>query len=323
MSDRALEDEVGRLAAIERMGGTIRASKRLRLLAEFAQEALRVPLVALTLVDEGRQRVCLSARGPLGDGPREAAFCDRTIRGREVLVVPDAAMDLRFADSPYVTGPPGIRAYLGAPLTTAEGYNLGALCAIDRRPRAFGRAEAALLASLARRSIEEIARDAPQRDPLTGALSDAAWTAAAAAEIARVRQEPEPRPATLLLCQARGIGEANVAYGRSAGDAGLIATAAALARVAGPDGCVGRVGGTRFAAVLPGRDADAAATLGEAARAGVAAAHTGLTPPGLLGASFGAAELAPAIDGPDLWLTAADVALSAGREGRRRRCGVV
>jgi len=317
LADRGLEDEIGRLAALDRMGGTIRASQRLRLLAEFAQATLDIPLVAVTFIHEGRQRVCLTAGAPLDDGPREAAFCDRTIRGREVLVVPDAAVDRRFADNPYVTGAPGIRAYIGAPLTTADGYNLGALCAIDVEPRAFGAAEAALLAHLARRSVEEIAHDAPRLDPLTGALSGAAWMAAARAEIARVRETSGT--ATLLLVDAEGIGEANVAYGRVAGDEGLIATAAALTRAAGRDGTVGRVGGARFAAVLPGLGAEAAAALGEAARESVAATRTGLMPPGLLGARFGAAELTPAIDGPDLWLKVAEVALTAEPEGRRRR----
>jgi len=104
-----------------------------------------------------------------------------------------------------------------------------------------------------------------------------------------------------------------------AGDEGLIATAAALTRAAGRDGTVGRVGGARFAAVLPGLGAEAAAALGEAARESVAATRTGLMPPGLLGARFGAAELTPAIDGPDLWLKVAEVALTAEPEGRRRR----
>lgn len=321
LGDRALDDEVGRLAALERVGGTVPASRRLRLLAEFAQETLRVPLVAVTLIDERRQRVCLTAGAPLGDAPREAAFCDRTIRGREVLVVPDASVDPRFADNPYVTGPPGIRAYLGAPLAMVDGYNLGALCAIDVAPRAFSPAEAALLAGLARRCVEEIVRGAPPRDPLTGALSAAAWRAAAAAEIERVRKGPGGGTATVLLCEAEGIGEANVAYGRAAGDEGLVATVAALAKLAGPDGSVGRVGGARFAAVLPGRDAGTAAALGEVARDAVAATRTGLMPPGLLGARFGAAELAPAIDGPELWLTAAEVSLAWEGEGRRRRLG--
>lgn len=36
---------------------------------------------------------------------------------------------------PLVTGPPYIRFYAGAPLRTAEGYNVGSLCIVDDKPR--------------------------------------------------------------------------------------------------------------------------------------------------------------------------------------------
>ena len=51
------------------------------------------------------------------------------------MVVPDATCDGRFADNALVRGDPGIRFYAGAPLLSAEGVPLGALCIIDRTPR--------------------------------------------------------------------------------------------------------------------------------------------------------------------------------------------
>lgn len=56
--------------------------------------------------------------------------------GRDIMVVPDATHDPRFADNALVVGSPGIRFYAGAPLVTASGAMLGALCVIDHRPRA-------------------------------------------------------------------------------------------------------------------------------------------------------------------------------------------
>ena len=69
------------------------------------------------------------------DIPRDIAFCPHALLDPDGLVVPDAREDPRFAASPLVTGPPGIRFYAGMPLIS-EGLPIGALCVIDTRPRA-------------------------------------------------------------------------------------------------------------------------------------------------------------------------------------------
>ena len=53
------------------------------------------------------------------------------------MVIENALLDGRFADNPFVIGKPGIRFYAGVPLRTRDGYNIGALCAIDIKPRAI------------------------------------------------------------------------------------------------------------------------------------------------------------------------------------------
>ena len=68
--------------------------------------------------------------------PREVSFCQHAMLGTEIMVVPDATRDDRFADNALVTGDPNIRFYAGAPLVSAEGVPLGALCIIDSAPRA-------------------------------------------------------------------------------------------------------------------------------------------------------------------------------------------
>jgi len=50
------------------------------------------------------------------------------------LIISDALLDLRFADNPLVTDDPGVRFYAGCPLITSNGFVLGSLCAISRRP---------------------------------------------------------------------------------------------------------------------------------------------------------------------------------------------
>ncbi len=109
----------------------------------------RAPVALVSLVDECRQwfksRVGLEA----AETPRDVSFCAHTILGPDLLLVPDAAADPRFADSPLVTGL-GLRFYAGAPLVTPEGHVLGALCVMDHRPRGLTADQAQALRTLAR-----------------------------------------------------------------------------------------------------------------------------------------------------------------------------
>lgn len=116
-----------------------------------AASRFATPFAAISLVDAERQWFKAAVGLPAGEiSTRDHALCNRAIRQAEVLVVPDATADPRFADSPLVTGAPHIRFYAGAPLTLPEGERLGTLCVIDTVPRAdFGAAERSALRALA------------------------------------------------------------------------------------------------------------------------------------------------------------------------------
>jgi EAL domain-containing protein (putative c-di-GMP-specific phosphodiesterase class I) len=118
-------------------------------LARLAALVGATPTALVSLVDGRRQwfkaRVGLTAE----QTPRSVAFCDHTIRGRDVFVVEDATRDSRFVDNPLVAGEPGIRFYAGAPLLTLDGHALGSICVIDYVPRRFEKQQREALQALA------------------------------------------------------------------------------------------------------------------------------------------------------------------------------
>ncbi|MFT3966106.1 MAG: PAS domain-containing protein [Sphingobium sp.] len=93
------------------------------------------PIALISLVDEEEQRFLGKAGTTLTYTSRSTSFCAIAMEERDIVIVPDATRDARFADFALVTGEPHIRFYAGAPLVTPEGIPLGALCVLDRTPR--------------------------------------------------------------------------------------------------------------------------------------------------------------------------------------------
>lgn len=86
-------------------------------------------------------------------GPRHLALCDRTIRGRDVLVVPDTEQDAAFRASRHVGWQQGMRFYAGAPLITPEGRAVGTLCVFDTQPRGLSGRQRRSLTVLAAETV--------------------------------------------------------------------------------------------------------------------------------------------------------------------------
>lgn len=131
-------DEAARLEALRALGVMDTAPEaRFDRITALASDLFDAPIALVSLVDDHRQwfksRVGLEACST----DRSLAFCAHALEmGPDaVMVVEDATLDPRFATNVLVTQAPDIRFYMGATLTTADGFNLGTLCVIDTKPR--------------------------------------------------------------------------------------------------------------------------------------------------------------------------------------------
>ncbi|HXG56246.1 MAG TPA: ATP-binding protein [Vicinamibacterales bacterium] len=123
----------------------------------LASEICGTPIALVSLIEEERQWF-KSVRGlDVQETSRDASFCAHAlITPQDLLVVPDAADDDRFAGNPLVVADPKIRFYAGAPLVSPEGHALGTLCVIDRTPRHLSERQRQALGALARQVMTQM-----------------------------------------------------------------------------------------------------------------------------------------------------------------------
>lgn len=143
-------------------------------LTALAASICQVPIALVSLIDCGRQWFKSKVGLEASETPRDIAFCAHAIQQADIFVVPDAAVDERFAQNPLVVSDPKIRFYAGVPLLTAEGYALGTLCVIDRVPRQLSADQITALQALGRQVVAqlELRRSLTEKNQTLSQLSD-------------------------------------------------------------------------------------------------------------------------------------------------------
>lgn len=249
-------------------------------IASMAKRRFDVPLAFVSFVDRTREFLKAPRVSPLRNVPRQHSFCAYTILDDEVLVVPDASRDERFAENPFVVGDFNIRFYAGAPLIGSSGHRLGTVCIIDTRPRLdFGDRDKHDLADLAsiitdhlemrlivgdvhdeieiRRAAEARAHELAFHDVLTGLPNRALLQKVAAEGL------PFGRLGVLaaLAVDLDDFKTVNDTFGHHAGDELLRRTSATIKAKLGERAFVARISGDEFVAVLDGQTRNAVQAL--------------------------------------------------------------
>ena len=141
-------DEGARLRALDALQvlDTPR-EERFDRLVELVKELFRVPVAAVTLVDEDRLWAKASTGLPVDEMPRRDSVCTVTIERDEPLVVANLEADARFNAYPSLLGS-GLRFYAGQPLHAGD-HRVGVLCVMGYEERELDAAELRLLRTLA------------------------------------------------------------------------------------------------------------------------------------------------------------------------------
>ncbi|GGL69164.1 GGDEF domain-containing protein [Wenxinia marina] len=314
-----LGDEPGRQSALERLDVLDSdREEQFDTITSLVRSFLDVPVAAVTLLDRDRQWFKSIQGLDLAESPRKVAICDHTIRNRDCLVVSDLSRDGRFHDNPLVTGDPHFRAYAGAPLVTPDGYAVGALCALDVRPREFTGKQVGVLADFAGLVMNQLElRQVADREPLTGLATRRAFRSAIASLIASCRRTSDS--AALVIFDLDHFKRINDTFGHRAGDAVLAEVGRIVGRSLRRTDFAARIGGEEFAILMHGVEAEGAAAAADRLRLAIAEAVAPAYPDIRFTASFGTAMLAPGTDTPDDWTDAADRALYEAKAGGRNR----
>lgn len=218
----------------------------------LVRSIFNISYAAINLIDFDRQWTKATAPEQAGlrtSCSRSEAFCNYTIRGSGALVVNDAMRDPRFAGNHFVIGPPGVRSYLGVPLTTSDGHNIGALCVYGTEPRTFSDADKEILGNFAKVVMSQFElRLTARTDGLTGVLTQRAFLT----RLDRVIAENTEQPNCLALLDLDYFKSINDQFGHAAGDAVLVRVAGLMSDLSRRADSVGRLGGEEFGILLHG-----------------------------------------------------------------------
>jgi len=126
-------------------------------IAQLCTQIFNVPISLVSLVDA--ERVFFKANmgmGKMKEAERGKSLCALAVLDPEVTFFEDALKEPCLIANPNVAGDFGLRFYAGAPLITHDGFLIGTLCIIDKKPRLFSKREEKILSGMAIAIMDQI-----------------------------------------------------------------------------------------------------------------------------------------------------------------------
>jgi diguanylate cyclase (GGDEF)-like protein len=288
-------------------------------IASLIRTIFGVEVGIVSMIDGHRQWYKASDGATVDQVSLESSFCRLTVKGDDPVVVEDATKDIRFAENPHVTGAPHVRFYVGIPLRTRQGHNIGTLCAVDSSPRPFSERDLLIFNGLAEIAMDELElRQQATFDSLTGTLCRRAFKHEGERAASLARRHNHALSAIVLdLDHFKSI---NDRFGHVAGDEVLVSVANLCRQVLRKGDSFGRLGGEEFGIFLPHTDSSGALRVADKIRQEIAGLRTGFAPDERITASLGIASMLPGNDGIDRVLQDADDALYKAKSSGRNAC---
>ena len=122
----------------------------------LAARLLGVPVALISVVDDHRIWFKSHHGLDVDEVARDPGLCATCVLQKGPWIVTDARKDPHTFANTLVTGEFGAQFYLGIPLRTHDGFNIGTLCVLDVRPRTPTEADVATLSDLAALVIDEL-----------------------------------------------------------------------------------------------------------------------------------------------------------------------
>ncbi|WP_175483285.1 sensor domain-containing diguanylate cyclase [Salinihabitans flavidus] len=287
-------------------------------ITRLLQLSLDMEMVAISLIGDDKQMLKARQGLDLAQCSRETAFCNIAIRAYEPLVIEDTHRDARVRDNPFVTGSPFLRSYIGAPLTTADGYNLGTICAFDSKPRHFIPRDFDIVRTCAELVMNQLElRSQANLDFLTNVYNRRSFVSGLDRELARLRRSKGT--AVLAFLDIDHFKRINDTFGHPVGDRVLRELAEVVTGQCRQTDLVARLGGEEFAVLLMDSDLDTAKLWADRMRKQVAESRFDGSNAIKLTVSLGLAEFGETQTTSDAITHMADSALyEAKRLGRNR-----
>ena len=131
--------------------------------------AIEVPVALVSFVEENVDRQFFKSQIGLSghwaqerQTPLSHSFCQYVKRDNKALIIENAPEDSRVCDNLAIPDL-GVKAYLGVPIHGPDGEPLGALCAINPKPRTWGIPDVDFMVDLASCVTDQIKLRAASR----------------------------------------------------------------------------------------------------------------------------------------------------------------